>query len=139
LPEPAPGTVNIKICLAPINPADLNAIEGVYPSKHILETRLNTSGDASQDNPVYVPGNEAVAQVTQVANDVTGLKPGDWVIMGKAQLGTWMSVKNVHHRHLIPVASPGATLTDVHLATIAVSAALLLGNRIRPASDVGIQ
>src|SRR6266436_2900358 len=55
---PLANTLNIKYLLAPVNPADINVIEGVYPSKPSL-TKLN-------DKDVFVAGNEGLAQITGV-------------------------------------------------------------------------
>lgn len=115
LTKPSPGTLNLRVLLTPINPADLNAIEGVYPAKHQLDTSL-TSGEG-----VYVPGNEAVAQVTEVGQGVQEFNVGDYVIMAKPQLGTWMSQKNVGHQDVLKVTSPTQAVSDVHLATISVN------------------
>ncbi|KAJ7634188.1 hypothetical protein DFH06DRAFT_1272282 [Mycena polygramma] len=89
LPAPRPNTVNIKYLLAPINPADINVVQGVYPAK----PSLTPLGDG---DPVFVGGNEGLAEVTQVGTGVSGLATGDWVIiMNKAQAGTWSSSRNV--------------------------------------------
>ncbi|XP_006021935.1 enoyl-[acyl-carrier-protein] reductase, mitochondrial [Alligator sinensis] len=59
---------------APINPSDINMIQGTYA--------------LLSDLPA-VGGNEGVGEVIEVGNHVTSLKPGDWVIPGDAGLGTW--------------------------------------------------
>ncbi|KAG7216885.1 hypothetical protein INR49_001539 [Caranx melampygus] len=66
--------VLVKILAAPINPADINMIQGTYA---ILP-----------DLPA-VGGNEGVAQVIEVGSQVKSLKTGDWVIPKEASLGTW--------------------------------------------------
>jgi NADPH:quinone reductase-like Zn-dependent oxidoreductase len=95
LPPPEPSTVNIKFILSPINPADINVIEGVYPSKPSPRTSFTKSGKGSPTAPVFIPGNEGVAQITDVGSRVAGLQKGDWVIMTKQQVGTWSSNANV--------------------------------------------
>lgn len=59
---------------APINPADINTIQGVYPIKPTLPA---------------IPGNEGVAEIIAVGDDVKKLKIGDWVIPVKNAWGTW--------------------------------------------------
>ncbi|XP_074538803.1 enoyl-[acyl-carrier-protein] reductase, mitochondrial [Halichoeres trimaculatus] len=66
--------VQVKILAAPINPSDINMIQGTYA---ILP-----------DLPA-VGGNEGVAQVVEVGSQVKSLKTGDWVIPKDAGLGTW--------------------------------------------------
>lgn len=90
LPAPQPGTLNIKFLLAPINPADINVIEGVYPAKPTPKKLTDNAGP-----PVFVGGNEGLAEVTQVGEGVVGLKGGEWVVVSKQQNGTWCSAANV--------------------------------------------
>ncbi|XP_018554159.1 enoyl-[acyl-carrier-protein] reductase, mitochondrial [Lates calcarifer] len=66
--------VLVKMLAAPINPSDINMIQGTYA---ILP-----------DLPA-VGGNEGVAQVIEVGSQVNSLKKGDWVIPKDAGLGTW--------------------------------------------------
>ncbi|KAJ7281836.1 hypothetical protein C8J57DRAFT_1560013 [Mycena rebaudengoi] len=94
LPSPQPETLNIRYLLAPINPADVNVIQGVYPAKPVL-TQLVESGIGGKEQPVFVGGNEGLAEVTQVGSGVSGLARGDWVVMLKPQAGTWSSHRNV--------------------------------------------
>uniref|UniRef100_A0A8B9QKS4 Enoyl-[acyl-carrier-protein] reductase, mitochondrial n=1 Tax=Apteryx owenii TaxID=8824 RepID=A0A8B9QKS4_APTOW len=66
--------VHIKMLAAPINPADINMIQGTYAILSELPA---------------VGGNEGVGQVVEVGSCVTSVKPGDWVIPADAGLGTW--------------------------------------------------
>ncbi|CAJ1062701.1 enoyl- reductase%2C mitochondrial isoform X1 [Notolabrus celidotus] [Xyrichtys novacula] len=74
LPPLGTKDVLVKILAAPINPSDINMIQGTYA---ILP-----------DLPA-VGGNEGVAQVLEVGSQVKSLKTGDWVIPKDAGLGTW--------------------------------------------------
>ena|ERR1700761_4757495 len=112
LPPPPPNTLNIKFLLSPINPADINVIQGVYPSKPSLISLVH-------EQPVYVGGNEGLAEVKQVGAGVSGLNPGDWVVMTKSQLGTWCSIRNVEVDDVLRVPRADA-LTEVHGATLTV-------------------
>uniref|UniRef100_Q5RBL3 Enoyl-[acyl-carrier-protein] reductase, mitochondrial n=1 Tax=Pongo abelii TaxID=9601 RepID=Q5RBL3_PONAB len=75
---------------APINPSDINMIQGNYG----LLPELPAVG-----------GNEGVAQVIAVGSNVTGLKPGDWVIPANAGLGTWRTEAVFSEKALIQVPS----------------------------------
>lgn len=61
---------------APINPADINTIQGVYGVTPALPFTL---------------GNEGVGKVESVGSSVKQLKVGDWVIPATNAWGTWRS------------------------------------------------
>lgn len=65
----------VKMLAAPVNPADINQIQGTYP----LEG----------EGPSRVGGNEGVGIVVKAGNDITTLKCGDWVIPRTGAFGTW--------------------------------------------------
>ncbi|KAK7030773.1 mitochondrial putative trans-2-enoyl-CoA reductase [Favolaschia claudopus] len=114
LPSPQSGTVNIKYLLAPINPADINVIQGVYPAKPTL-----TSLVAGQPE-VFVGGNEGLGEITQIGPDVSGMSVGDWVVMTKAQAGTWSSARNVGAMDILKLPRVDG-LSEVHAATMTVN------------------
>ncbi|XP_078001646.1 enoyl-[acyl-carrier-protein] reductase, mitochondrial isoform X4 [Phascolarctos cinereus] len=64
--------VRMKMLAAPVNPADINMIQGTYG----IHPELPAIG-----------GNEGVGQVVEVGSAVTGVKPGDWVIPADMNLG----------------------------------------------------
>uniref|UniRef100_A0A7R9JT01 Enoyl-[acyl-carrier-protein] reductase, mitochondrial n=1 Tax=Timema genevievae TaxID=629358 RepID=A0A7R9JT01_TIMGE len=69
--------VLVRMLAAPLNPADINTIQGVYPAKPPLPA---------------VPGNEGVGEILSVGSDVKNLHPGDHVIPKEASAwGTWRS------------------------------------------------
>ncbi|KAF5388679.1 hypothetical protein D9757_004770 [Collybiopsis confluens] len=119
LPPPSPDTVNLRFLLSPINPADVNTIEGVYPEKPSLISNLSLNGLGSSEEPVYVGGTEGLAQVTQVGNGVQGLKEGDWVVMDKPQSGTWSTSRNVLSKDVLRL--PASGLTEAHGATMTIN------------------
>ncbi|PFH46883.1 hypothetical protein AMATHDRAFT_77469 [Amanita thiersii Skay4041] len=120
LPPPLPYTVNIKYLLSPINPADVNVVEGVYPTRPISTDSLTPIGRGSKDDPVFVGGNEGLAEVTDIGDGIRGLKEGDWVIMVKQQAGTWSSARNVQMNDILKLPS-AKSLTEVQAATITVN------------------
>ncbi|KAI4322200.1 hypothetical protein L6164_021917 [Bauhinia variegata] len=68
--------VCVKMLAAPINPSDINRIEGVYPVR---------------PQPPAVGGYEGVGEVHSVGSAVRGLSPGDWVIPSPPSFGTWQT------------------------------------------------
>jgi len=67
--------VVVKMLAAPINPADINTVQGVY-------------GKKPSSFPAFI-GNEGVGVVEEVGPNVTGVKKGDHVIPSSGGLGTW--------------------------------------------------
>lgn len=61
---------------SPINPADINTIQGVYGVKPKLPFTL---------------GNEGFGQVEQIGKAIKHLKVGDWVLPATNAWGTWRS------------------------------------------------
>ncbi|KAI0305967.1 hypothetical protein B0F90DRAFT_948379 [Multifurca ochricompacta] len=116
LPSPPPQTVNLRFILSPINPADVNVIEGVYPSKPQPSSSPEVQGD------VFVGGNEGLAEVISVGEGVKGLKGGDWVVMKASQLGTWRSAANIRSEQLLKVPRFDG-LSEVNAATMMVNPA----------------
>lgn len=74
--SPKGTQVHVKFQAAPINPADINQIQGVYAVKPPLPA---------------IAGNEGFAVVEAVGPDVKSLKPGDLVIPAYSGFGTWRS------------------------------------------------
>jgi trans-2-enoyl-CoA reductase len=72
-PEPAPDEVVVKMSAAPINPADLNSIEGKYPIRPTLPA---------------TPGMEGAGIVSEVGSNVRDLAVGTHVILPHS-FGTW--------------------------------------------------
>ena len=102
---PGATEVAIKMLAAPINPADINTVEGVYGIKNPLPS---------------TPGNEGVAVVEHVGSGVTSLRVGDWVIPIYAGFGTWRSYAVVDAEQLIRVPDD---IPVAYAATMAVNPA----------------
>lgn len=66
--------VLLKFLASPVNPADINTIQGTYGIKPPL--------------PAFA-GNEGVAEVLEVGPGTKALQVGDWVVPGNVGLGTW--------------------------------------------------
>ncbi|KAL0953383.1 hypothetical protein HGRIS_004622 [Hohenbuehelia grisea] len=123
LASPPPNTLNIKFLLSPINPADINVVEGVYPAKPALETSLRATGAGSKHEPVFVGGNEGLAEVIDVGSGVSGFQKGDWVVMTRSQAGTWASSRNVGSNDVlkVPRTHGSFSLSEAQAATITVN------------------
>ena len=74
LPSLKHDEVLVRMLAAPVNPADINMIQGVYPIKPPMPA---------------IGGNEGLAEVLEVGSDVLNLEAGDWVIPAVAGWGTW--------------------------------------------------
>jgi mitochondrial enoyl-[acyl-carrier protein] reductase / trans-2-enoyl-CoA reductase len=86
-PTPAPREVVIKMRAAPINPADLNAIEGKYP----IRPRLPAT-----------PGFEGAGVVVELGPEVKDLTNGALVILPH-NIGTWREALGVPASELVVV------------------------------------
>ena len=73
VPEPGPGEVRVRMLFAPINPADLNVIEGKYPIRPVLPA---------------VAGMEGVGVVEQLGEAVDKPQRGALVLLPHG-IGTW--------------------------------------------------
>jgi len=73
LTDPQAGEVLVEVKVAPLNPADINFLEGKYGIRPALPA---------------IPGNESSGIVRGVGSGVKGLKPGDQVI-APSRIGSW--------------------------------------------------
>jgi len=116
LPLLAANKVLLKFLAAPINPADINQIQGVYPSRPDFSK-------APQREEGAVAGNEGLAEVLDVGpstGEHFGLKRGDWVLPAAKCLGTWRTHAVVEADQVLKVPrSP--PLTVLQAATLFVN------------------
>ena len=70
--------VLVSMLASPVNPADINMIQGVYPVKPELPA---------------VGGNEGVCKVLEVGEGVVGFQQGDWAVPSFSGWGTWQTHK----------------------------------------------
>lgn len=86
LASPEKSEIILESIAHPINPSDINQIEGVYPSKPELTIeKMKTS------EPSAVAGNEGLFKVVEIGPDVKNLQIGDWCIPCFPNYGTWTS------------------------------------------------
>jgi trans-2-enoyl-CoA reductase len=101
-PTPAADEVIVKMRAAPINPADLNQIEGKYPVRAELPA---------------TPGFEGAGVVVDVGADVKGLTSGALVILPH-NVGTWRDAVAVRSDELVVVPNG---ITPVHAAMLKIN------------------
>lgn len=114
LSPPSGSTVVIRFLTCPINPADVNQIQGVYPSKPEMNTVLGTS------EPSAVAGNEGVAEVVNIGSGVKNLQKGDWVIMKTTAMGTWRTHMAVDESGLLKIDDKTG-LSPLQVGTVSVN------------------
>src|SRR5438105_9569742 len=88
-PEPAPDEVVVRMAAAPLNPADLNSIEGKYPIRPTLPA---------------TPGMEGAGIITELGSDVRDFSAGTPVILPHG-LGTWREACAVPADKLVTIPS----------------------------------
>ena len=101
-PTPGVGEVIVKMRAAPINPADLNQIEGKYPVRAELPA---------------TPGFEGAGVVVDVGAEVKGLTSGALVILPH-NIGTWRDAVAVKADELVVVPQG---IEPVHAAMLKIN------------------
>jgi trans-2-enoyl-CoA reductase len=101
-PAPGPDEVVVKMSAAPINPADLNSIEGKYPIRPTLPA---------------TPGMEGSGEVIEAGSEVRNLKTGTQVILPHG-FGTWREACAIATTRLVAVP-PG--IEPIQAATLKVN------------------
>ncbi|KAL9625692.1 MAG: hypothetical protein Q9160_000010 [Pyrenula sp. 1 TL-2023] len=114
LSPPSGSTVTLRMLNSPINPADINQIQGTYPSKPEKTTVLGTS------EPSAIGGNEGVAEVIGVGGGVKSLQKGDWVIMKKTGMGTWRTHLQIDESQLLKIDDKSG-LSPLQVGTVSVN------------------
>ena len=84
--SPGPGQVQLQMLYAPINPADINMIEGKYGEARPLPD---------------VPGNEGAGRVLAVGEGVAGIKAGQLMLVDRE---AWRGRGNWDAQSLTPVS-----------------------------------
>jgi trans-2-enoyl-CoA reductase len=101
-PTPVQGEAVVKMRAAPINPADLNQIEGKYPIRAELPA---------------TPGFEGAGVVVDIGANVTNIGLGALVILPH-NVGTWRDVVAVKADELVAVS---AAIEPVHAAMLKIN------------------
>ncbi|XP_065560849.1 enoyl-[acyl-carrier-protein] reductase, mitochondrial-like isoform X2 [Artemia franciscana] len=98
-----PSQVVVHMLYSPINPADINTIQGVYAVKPQIP---------------FVCGNEGIGRVVESCKSDSKLKKGDLVVPRKNALGTWRDYVVASEDDWLKVPSD---LSPVTLATLMVN------------------
>ena len=109
------GAVLVRTLAAPINPSDVNVIQGTYGSKPEYSTLLGTP------EPAVVPGNEGCFEVVSVGPSVSGLARGDWVIPATTGFGTFRTHALVENADKALFKIDPTGLTPLQVATVSVN------------------
>jgi trans-2-enoyl-CoA reductase len=97
-----------------LNPADVNQIQGVYPSKPPFHTMLGTV------EPSAVAGNEGAFEVIATGSNVKNLAKGDWVVMKQTGQGTWRTHAQLDESQVIKIENKEG-LSPLQVSTVSVN------------------
>ena len=89
--------LTLRLLAAPINPADINQIQGVYPTKPPFTSTLGTP------QPSAVAGNEGCAEVLSAGSGCKTVQKGDWVVMKYTGQGTWRTHMQVEESQVLKI------------------------------------
>lgn len=141
-----PDEIVVKTLGSPINPSDINQIQGVYPSKPEKTRELNT------DEPAAVCGNEGLFEIVHKGSNVSNFEIGDWVVPTNVNFGTWRTFAKSTNDKFTKIPNPSQSkkngkkngLTINQAATISVNpptALLMLTHyvKLQPGKDWFIQ
>lgn len=99
----APRDVALRHLASPVNPADVNTLQGVYPVKPKLPA---------------VGGFEGVSEVLAVGSSVEDVRKGDYVLPSSAGFGTWRTISTTSADNVLKIPSD---LSIIAAATVAVN------------------
>ncbi|XP_011494968.1 PREDICTED: probable trans-2-enoyl-CoA reductase, mitochondrial [Ceratosolen solmsi marchali] len=106
LQQPCENQVIVKWLFAPVNPADINTIQGKYPSRSPLPA---------------VPGNEAIGEIVAIGSNIRDFNLGDRVLPNGVNKGTWRSHAMYESQELFKVNKKmdaiGASMLNVNPCT----------------------
>ena len=111
---PHSSLLTLRTLSAPLNPADINQIQGTYPTAPPFTSTLGTT------LPTAVPGNEACFEVLAAGSGVKNVKKGDWVMAKQTGLGTWRTHLQIEEGKITRVEREG--LRSEQVGTVGVCA-----------------
>ncbi|KAL2355386.1 trans-2-enoyl-CoA reductase-like protein [Cryomyces antarcticus] len=106
--------LTLRFLASPINPADINQVQGVYPSKPSFTRALGTAA------PAAVGGNEGVAEVLSAGSGAKTVAKGDWVIVRAPGFGTWRTHAQTPEAAVMRIDDK-AGLTALQVGTVGVN------------------
>ncbi|TGO89682.1 hypothetical protein BPOR_0098g00130 [Botrytis porri] len=104
----------LRTLATPINPADINQIQGVYPSKPPFTSLLGTEA------PSAVGGNEGCFEVMSLGPGISTLSKGDWVIMKSTGFGTWRTHAIAEESQVLKIGNKEG-LKPIQVGTVSVN------------------
>lgn len=84
-----PDDIVVQSIACPINPSDINQIQGVYPSR----PPISMDSLPNLSTPSAVTGNEGLFKIIAVGSNVSNFEKGDWCIPSGVNFGTWCTHK----------------------------------------------
>lgn len=109
-----PNDVVVQTIACPINPSDINQIQGVYPSR----PPISIDSLPNLATPSAVTGNEGLFKVIAVGSNVSNFEKGDWCIPAGVNFGTWCTHKLATNEEFIKIPK---TISISQASTIAVN------------------
>ncbi|KAI9859217.1 MAG: mitochondrial 2-enoyl thioester reductase, partial [Pleopsidium flavum] len=106
--------LTLRLLTAPINPADINQIQGVYPSKAPFTSLLGTP------QPSAVAGNEGCAEVLSAGSGCKTVTKGDWVVMKYTSQGAWRTHMQVDESKVLKIEDRSG-LNATQVGTVSVN------------------
>ncbi|KAI9163314.1 mitochondrial trans-2-enoyl- reductase [Paramyrothecium foliicola] len=107
------SSVLVRALAAPINPADINTVQGTYGAKPPFTSLIGTA------EPCAIPGNEGVFEVVSTGSSSSSLSKGDWVIPAVGQFGTWRTHAVAEADKFLKIEKDG--LSPLQVATVSVN------------------
>ncbi|XP_069829795.1 enoyl-[acyl-carrier-protein] reductase, mitochondrial-like [Dendropsophus ebraccatus] len=125
LPHVGDQDIHIRMLAAPVNPADINMLQGNYGILPHLPG---------------IGGNEGVGEVIKVGCQVQGIKPEEWVIPIDCGFGTWRTEAVCKWSEVIPVSKDISLLSAATLGVNPCTAYRMLTDfEVLEAGDTVIQ
>ncbi|GMM29597.1 enoyl-[acyl-carrier-protein] reductase [Martiniozyma asiatica (nom. inval.)] len=109
-----PDEVILQTLASPINPSDINQIQGIYPSK----PPISIESLPELESAAAVCGNEGLFKVVAKGSNVADLEINDWCIPSSVNFGTWCSYRLANKAQLMKMPK---TISKEQAATIAVN------------------
>ncbi|KAJ8715056.1 hypothetical protein PYW08_005037 [Mythimna loreyi] len=123
VPKLGTQDVLVRMLAAPINPADINTIQG----KNIKPPRLPA-----------IPGDEGVGEITEMGKHVSCVALGDRVVLASRQLGSWRYY-GVFNQRDVHVIAKNLAIPEASMLTVAPCSAYRLLNdfkKVKPGETV---
>ncbi|KAL7782922.1 hypothetical protein V8C37DRAFT_397631 [Trichoderma ceciliae] len=121
----------LRSLAAPINPADINTIQGTYGSKPSFTSLIGTP------TPSAIPGNEGVFEVLATGDSSSPIRKGDWVIPAAPQLGTWRTHAVAGLDEVLKINKEGLSATQAATISVNPSTAYRILRAYGPSTGIG--